>query len=280
MTLFTRLALAVAFTTTFSHPAQSQALRGPDTVVVRNGSLELRALLWLPVGRGPFPAVLFNHGSGPATQPERPATLGPVFARHGYAVLYLFRRGAGLSSSQGVNSAALMSKAFAERGQAGRNEMQLELLDRELGDVRAGLDFLRGHREVDGRRIAVAGHSFGGQLSLLLAERDSTLRVAVVFGAAAGSWEGSPKLRARLVAAVDRTVVPVMFVHAANDYSVEPGKVLAAEMAKLGKAQQLKIYPAVGRTPDEGHDFVHSRVSMWEPDVFAFLDEHTKRPPK
>ena len=110
--------------------------------------------------------------------------------------------------------------------------MQLELLDRELGDVQDGLDFLRGRREVDRRRIAVAGHSFGGQLSLLLSERDSTLRAAVVFGAAAGSWEGSPKLRARLVAAVDRTVVPVMFVHAANDYSVAPGKVLAAEMAK------------------------------------------------
>jgi hypothetical protein len=35
----------------------------PDTVVVRSGSLSLRGVLWTPAGKGPFPAVLFNHGS-------------------------------------------------------------------------------------------------------------------------------------------------------------------------------------------------------------------------
>ena len=59
----------------------------PDTVLVRSGDLELRALLWRPQGRGPFPAILFNHGSGHATgadasgRPDQrhPELLGPVF---------------------------------------------------------------------------------------------------------------------------------------------------------------------------------------------------------
>src|SRR5436305_580019 len=37
---------------------------GPEIVVVQSGTLKLHALLWHPPGHGPFPAVLFNHGSG------------------------------------------------------------------------------------------------------------------------------------------------------------------------------------------------------------------------
>ena len=35
-----------------------------EIVVVPSGALRLKALLWLPENGGPFPAVLFNHGSG------------------------------------------------------------------------------------------------------------------------------------------------------------------------------------------------------------------------
>jgi uncharacterized protein len=128
---------------------------------------------------GPFPAVLFNHGSGPSSDSSKPAALGPVFARHGYVFLYLYRRGAGLSADQGTDSETLMNSARADKGEAGRNEVQLQLLDIELNDVLAGVMFLRARPEVDGRRIAAAGHSFGGQLTLLLAERGAGIRAAV-----------------------------------------------------------------------------------------------------
>jgi hypothetical protein len=42
--------------------------------------------------------------------------------------LYVFRRGAGLSKDQGSHSGALMSRARAENGQQGRNQVQLQLL--------------------------------------------------------------------------------------------------------------------------------------------------------
>jgi hypothetical protein len=28
---------------------------------------------------------------------------------------------------------------------------------------------------------------------------------------------------------------------------------------------------------EDGHDFLHLGVSIWEPDVFAFLDDHMRR---
>src|SRR5215475_12786945 len=127
--------------------SQGQSLSPPETIVVQSGALKLRGLLWLPAGRTPFPAVLFNHGAGSPDPTKQPAILGPVFARHGYAFLYLFRRGAGLSSDQGTNSGTLMARALAEKGLEARNELQLQLQEVELRDVMAGLAFLRAHAD-------------------------------------------------------------------------------------------------------------------------------------
>lgn len=279
------LLVALVVGAAFAARPEGQVADGPDTVAVQSGALELRALLWRPRGHGPFPAVLFNHGSGHeagaasrSRDQRHPEVLGPVFARHGYVFLYLFRRGDGLSAGQGIASGDLMDQALAAQGQEARNQIQMHLLEAdELGDALAGLAVLRALPEVDPRRVAVAGHSFGASLALLVAERDSTLRAAVVFAPAGFSWGRSTQLRARLLAAVDRTAAPIFFIHAANDYSVEPGKALGAEMARLGKAHRVTLYPPVGQSADEGHDFVHRRVATWEPDVFAFLDAHVRR---
>jgi dienelactone hydrolase len=189
--------LASALTTA----ADGQVSDGPETVAVHNGSLTLRALLWRPRGHGPFPAVLLNHGSGRTPEElerlgpyERQAdVLGPVFARHGYVFLYLFRRGVGLSADPGANAVDLMNGKFAARGQEARNELQLQLLENtEMSDARAGLAFLRALPQVNARDVALIGHSFGGSLTLLLAEREPNLRAVVVFSAAGYSWDRSP----------------------------------------------------------------------------------------
>ncbi|HEX5574532.1 MAG TPA: dienelactone hydrolase family protein [Gemmatimonadales bacterium] len=257
-----------------------QATTGPDTVTVHSGGLALRGLLWRPTGQGPFPAVLFNHGSysaGAPLKPSEPAALGPVFASHGYVFLFLCRRGIGLSADQGIADGDLMARALAEQGQAGRNRAQLQLLEDELHEVVDGLAFLRALPGVDRDRVAVAGHSFGGSLTVLLAARDPTLGAAVAFSGSAYSWGLSPDLRELLLASVRRTTVPVFFIHAANDYSVEPGKVLAAEMQWLGKPHRLEIYPAVGGTRREGHNLVYRNPMVWERDVFVFLDQYCRR---
>jgi carboxymethylenebutenolidase len=265
--------------------AESGGVAGPRAVVIPSGEVQLRGLFWLPRGRGPFPAILFNHGSGRTREElerlgpyERKAeTLGPVFARHGYAFLYLFRRGVGLSADQGANSVDLMNAEFTAHGQDARNAIQLQLLEnREINDSLAGLAFLRALPEVDARRIAAVGESFGGSLTVLEAERDSAIRAAVVFSCAGYSWDKSPQLRARLLAAVDRAAPPIFFIHAENDYSLAPGKALDAELRRLRKRSSLKIYPPVGESAEDGHAFLYLRVSTWEPDVFAFLGEHMR----
>jgi carboxymethylenebutenolidase len=266
--------------------ARSQSSAGPDTVVVHNGRVTLHALLWRPAGRGPFPAVFVNHGSGRThEQLERlgpyenqAETLGPVFARHGYVFLFLFRRGVGLSADQGENAVNLMNDELTARGQNARNVLQLRLLEsRELSDAEAGLALLRKLPAVDARRIAIVGHSFGASLSILQAEREPGLSAMVLFSTTGYSWDRSPELRSRLTAAMKRIRAPVFLIHAENDYSTNPGKALDARLAELRKVHRLKIYPPIGKTPDDGHDFPLNGVPIWEPDVFAFLDEHMRK---
>ncbi|HYR91724.1 MAG TPA: dienelactone hydrolase family protein [Terriglobia bacterium] len=278
--------LAFVFAFVVETAAEAQSPAAPEIVIVSNGTAMLRALLWRPQGRGPFPAVLHSHGSGRTPEElerlgpyERQAdALGPVFARHGYVFMYLFRRGVGLSTSEGANSVDLMERELAARGQDARNSLQLQLLEtREMSDALAGLAFLRSLPEVDAGDVAITGDSFGGSLTLLLAEREPAVRAAVVFACAGYSWDRSALLRARLLAAVGKSSVPFFFIHAANDYSVAPGKALDARLRHLGKQHRLKIYPPVGRTAEEGHSFVYLRVASWEPEVFAFLDQHRRK---
>jgi carboxymethylenebutenolidase len=266
--------------------AQGQTPGGPETVVIHNGSATLHAVLWRPQGRGPFPAILLNHGSGRTREDlerlgpyeQNAEKLGPVFARHGYVFLYLFRRGVGLSSDQGANAVDLMNSESAAHGLEARNALQLQLLDnREMGDALSALKFLRALPYVDAKDVALVGHSFGGSLTVLMAEREPNLRAVVVFSGAGYSFDRSPELRARLLAAVDHIAASVFFIHAENDYSLSSGKVLDARRQQIGKPHRLKIYPPIGHTVDDGHDFLHLGVNIWEPDVFAFLDENMQR---
>jgi dipeptidyl aminopeptidase/acylaminoacyl peptidase len=150
----------------------------------------------------------------------------------------------------------------------------------DLSDALAGLAFLRALPEVDPRRVAVAGHSSGGSLVLLLTERDSTVRAAVDFAGAARNWAATPPLRERPLAAARRATVPIFIIHAANDASLAPAEALAAEMVRRGRPHQVRIYPPVGQTTDEGHRFVYNSVPTWERDVFAFLDDHMRIVPR
>ena len=259
-----------------------QTVTGPDRIIVHSGTLRLSALLWRPPGKGPFPAVLFNHGRGLTPQTEGRVEgitrLGHDFAGRGYVFLALFRRGEDLSADQGVFIGDLLERERATNGDVAAKKLQLRLLETDhLSDALAGLAFLRSLREVDPGRVAVIGHSFGGSLALLVAERVRSLRSAVIFAAAAGSWEGSADLRQRLIAAVARLSVPVLLVYAANDSSVAPGKVLDAVMTRHSKTHRLKLFPAFGKSADEGHGFVYLGVASWKKDVFAFLAKHMRR---
>lgn len=263
---------------------QSASLE-PQIIDVPSGNLHLKAFFWKPTGAGPFPAVLFNHGSGGEnaqftagmTMTEAAAQLAPLFVKHGYAFFYPCRRGQGLSADQAPFMQDLLKREEMSHGKEARQHLQFAFLTGDqLDDVMAAFSVLKALPDVDTHRLAAIGHSFGGQLTLLEAERDATLRAVVTFAAAANAWDRSAELRKRLIEAVGKANSPILLIHAENDYSTSPGHALDDELARLHKHHVLKIYPPVGRTPDDGHNFLYEGIPQWEPDVFQFLDQNTK----
>jgi dienelactone hydrolase len=256
----------------------AQNFTGPDTVSVQSGKLILKGLLWHPVGTGKFPAIIFCHGSyGGSDTIHDPlletSLLGPVFAARGYVFFVLFRRGTGLSHEQGVSSAVLIDAAFKKGGQKARNALQLQQLETDqLDDMISGIRFLRKRKDVDKDRIAITGHSFGGSLALLVAEHYPNLKAVVIFSPGGFSWDHSFQLRTRLITAVKNISAPVMFIHAQNDYSINPGYALDSVMNQLKKPHVLKIYPKFGNSANEGHNLIFGNIDIWKESVFKFLD--------
>ena len=252
----------------------AQSRSGSTRVVVSSGPLKLQAQVWHPRGRGPFPAVLFCPGSGLHPQPE---ILGPVFARHGYVFFALYRSGQGLSVNQGSETSVLVEAERSAKGDEAANLLQVKLLEGEQLDQELyGLAKLRSLSMVDPKRVAIVGHSFGGMLAMLLAERDPSIRAIVNFGGGARSWPRSSYFRERVLLAASRFKTPVFSLYTANDYSTDPGEVLNTELNRQGKTHKLNILPAFGSTVSEGHNLVYLSIETWEGQVFAFLDQYTK----
>src|SRR5262245_56487249 len=175
----------------------SLAVTNPETVVVQSGKLKLHAQIWRPEGKGKFPGILFNHGRGGTPHPE---IIAPIFIKHGYVFLALARRGEWLSADQGENIDDLVDRERKAKGTDAAKQLQVKLMETDhLNDSLAGLAYLKKLPDVDANRIAVAGHSFGGTLTLLLSERDHSIRAAVNFGGGAATWDDSPYLRDRLI---------------------------------------------------------------------------------
>jgi len=209
---------------------------------------------------------------------EAAANLAPIFLKHGYAFFYPCRRGQGLSADQAPFMQDVLQHEETANGREARQHLHYVLVTTEqLDDALAGLLFLKTAPGIDPKRIAIVGHSFGGVVTLLSGERDASVRAEVTFGAGANSWRQSADLRQRVLAAVGKTSAPILLIHAANDYDTTPGTAIAAELGRLHKSHDLKIYPPLGKSSDDGHNLLYLAMPEWEPDVFQFLDGNVKR---
>ena len=153
----------------------------------------------------------------------------------------------------------------------------MTLHESHLEDQLAALSYLKQLSYVDTGRIAVAGCSYGGIQTVLAVESNAAqnlgLRAAVNSAGAAQSWRASSSLRDRLVRAVRKATIPVMFVQAENDYDLTPSRVLSAEIQQLGKPNKLAIFPPYGNTREEGHGgFCFGATNIWGDEVLSFLD--------
>lgn len=145
-----------------------------------------------------------------------------------------------------------------------------------LNDQLAGLAWLRRATFVQPDRIAVAGNSFGGIEAILGAEQGSYC-AAIDMSGGAESWAQAPELRAAMIRTVRKAQSPIFFLQAENDYDLSPTRILSAEMKSAGKSYQMKIYPAFGKSAEDGHSFAYLGGSVWADDVFSFLERHCRK---
>ncbi len=153
----------------------------------------------------------------------------------------------------------------------------MELQNQEVDDVVAALTFLKAQSFVDPGRIAISGCSYGGIQTLLAGERDLSVKALLPFSPGAMSWASSPVISSRLSLAVDRATAPIFLFQADNDYSLSPSHVLSKEALKKHTNFRSKIYPAFGKTQQDGHwGFCSLGTDVWGNDALAFLEEQMK----
>lgn len=250
----------------------------PEEVTFPSGVLSLRGVVYRPAGPGPFPAVLYNHGSAPGMLSSQAfEAIGPLFTARGWVFFGPYRRGQGLSASAGPFIRDQLDAATRKGGAPARATETVRLLEGDhLGDQLAALAWLQKASFVRPDRIAVAGNSFGGIETVLGVEREPYC-AAVDAAGGAETWADAPELRAVMIRAVRNARAPIFFFQAQNDFDLSPTRVLSAAMKDAGKPFETKIYPPFGSSHQDGHSFAYRGSATWFDDVFRFVERRCSR---
>jgi len=240
------LAAVGAFAATGACPSPSAAASGAAGVAANgarrnvpltylSGGLNIGAYYSRPGGPGPFPMVVFNHGSraGEERKEVTFAYMADLFTAAGYATLVPERRGYGKSDgptfSQAVGND--VGDKFVTR------------LQQEADDVIASLSYLPMLPAVDPKRIAIAGWSLGGIVTMFAIAHSNAFKVAINEAGGALTWAHSPALQKALTDAAKAAKIPVLLLDAQNDATTAAVTTLSKTMDTTGVPHDLKIYP-------------------------------------
>lgn len=113
------------------------------------------AILLLPPGPGPFPAVLALHGHGDSPEIFRDDYHGREYPARGIAILMLGFRAMGVDADEHHATRALLGHG-------------LHLMGLRVYESLVGLRYLRERPEIDAARIGLIGHSGGSSTGNLL----------------------------------------------------------------------------------------------------------------
>jgi|SRR3989344_8515533 len=141
------------------------------------GNTTLRGSLFIPKGKGPFPAVIFFHGSG------------------GVGEMYF-------EAAKKISQKGILGFAFNYRG-AGISDgiFEEQTLSMGIEDAKAAINTLLSQPQVDKKRIGFCGASFGGFIAALLSNK-AKVKSLILVGPAAYS---SPELNKQRDKAGDLT---------------------------------------------------------------------------
>jgi dienelactone hydrolase len=135
-----------------------------SAVTVGSGEWALPGTLALPMGAGPFPAVVLVHGSGPH---DRDETIGPNKP---------FRDLAWGLASQGIAVLRYEKRTKAHAAKMVEVKDKLTIKEEVVDDAVAAAALLRTFKEIDPKRIFVLGHSLGALVGPQVGLRDPELR--------------------------------------------------------------------------------------------------------
>ncbi len=212
-----------------------------DLVASQGGGegVRLGATLTVPSGQAPFPAVVLIAGSGGHARDE--AVFGhPIFlvladylTRHGIAVLRYDKRGIGQSTGDFATATSMDFTA----------------------DAGASVAYLKTRPEIDPRRIGLVGHSEGGIIAPILAERDPAVAFIVLM--AGPGLPGDQIIMAQTRAAAVAAGTPEASIAARSRGQDEESEAFVGaglfEVHELGAAIELDGFHLEGHL---GEDFV------------------------
>jgi dienelactone hydrolase len=237
-------------------------------------SVLMRATLFRPKGKGPYPLAVINHGSvedpderALMRQPSFPTLTAWLLAR-GYAVLVPLRPGHGKTGGKYAESEGSCGSAdFFRAGEA------------TADSIAAAVGYMVRQSFIRRTGILVIGNSAGGWGAMALAGRDTPGVTAIIgFAPGRGGREHGLPLNncspGRLVDTAARfgtaARIPTLWLYAANDTYFPPklsGRLAAAFAASGGKAE-YHLLPPVGR---EGHALIQAPPSIWGALLEQFL---------
>lgn len=129
-----------------------------------NGEVNLEGTLLTPDGEGPFPAVVFLHGSGPMSR-EGFRPYAEAFAGMGFASLFYDKRGAGSSGGSWFTSS----------------------LDDMAGDAAKAVELLRSRGKIDPDQIGFWGISQAGWVAPVAAAKDGNIGFMILISGGGAS---------------------------------------------------------------------------------------------
>jgi dienelactone hydrolase len=241
-----------------------------------------------PVGNGPFPIAVMNHG----------VSLNPVdrgffplvefrdaamwFARRGYLVVAPTGSGYGVAALDAPEH-GLFTVFYSKIGQCENPNfrdagMAVAALDKWI------IDYMTDQKLVVPDSAIVIGQSAGGWAAIALSSQNlPSVKAVIVFaGGRGGRVGGKPNNNCNPDKLVEATGefgrsarVPTLWIYIENDtyFGPELSKRMHAAYTGAGGSAEYNLMPPFG---SEGHIFIDSpdSIPQWSPLVSQFLDKH------
>jgi dienelactone hydrolase len=248
--------------------------------------LPMFALVIRPVGGGPFPLAVMNHGIAIG---EKERSFFPTiefrdaafwFARHGYFVVSPIRYGVtAINAPQlGIHSLFFASVGSCDDPNFFGPGMMIATLDQWI------IDFMEREGMVMPGKSIVIGQSGGGWGAIALSSLNpSSVRAIITFAAGRGGRvDGKPNNNCAPDKLVEQTAefgrtsrVPMLWIYSENDTYFGPdlAKRMHQAFTGAGGKAAFNMLPPFG---SDGHFMIDAAeaIPIWSPLVSQFLDEH------